>query len=113
MIVRVAIAKEKIPLLDYKTTKNLKLGQIVLVPFRKKILTAVVWQLSPENPYENLKEVYDVCQYYISEKYIEFINKAYQYWCKYTSVYNNSLLLTTRKHTAINHHATKYNSICL
>ena len=60
--------------------EQLKIGQVVLVPFGKKIETGIIWKKNVEKPKHKIKEISKVIDNLIlSQNIIKFINWVANY----------------------------------
>ena len=57
------------------TNEQLEIGQVVIVPFGKKIETGIIWKRNVKNPGYEIKEVTKICNDLILQNSsIDFIN---------------------------------------
>lgn len=78
--VRVLVPHLQLPMLDYLAPSVVKVGDLVIVPFRSKELVAIVYQADIQSEFKNLREVSASLGISISPKYLEFISKASKYY---------------------------------
>lgn len=86
-IIRVLIPKQGLFPLDYAVKssifQSLSIGTIILVPFRNKIVTAIVWQLDCErNPNKKLRNIIEETHFpcFISQNMILLIERTANYY---------------------------------
>jgi primosomal protein N' (replication factor Y) len=80
-IIQVLLPLPNIPLLYYNCEEVVEEGDLVLVPFRSKEISAIVWNINPINPYEGaLKSVIRKFPHKLSHKFLDFIKKAKGYY---------------------------------
>lgn len=81
-IIRVLVPKVSLFPLDYETKRIHGVGDLVVVPFRNKNITGIVWQLDCPDNGKKLKSVCDevlfTCS--VSKKMISLIEKASKYY---------------------------------
>jgi primosomal protein N' (replication factor Y) (superfamily II helicase) len=83
-IVQILLPKIGLFPLDYLTDNNddISLGKIIQVPFRKKLLPGIVWQIKDTSSFVNLKkiEANQNNMYYLQPQSIEMIKRASKYY---------------------------------
>jgi primosomal protein N' (replication factor Y) len=81
-IIKVLVPKIGLFPLDYASKKNHAIGELVVVPFRNKKLTGIVWEIGSTDSVKKLKEVVDeqIFPAKISSKVIELIKSTSDYY---------------------------------
>ncbi|MGC0372293.1 MAG: hypothetical protein DGJ47_001004 [Rickettsiaceae bacterium] len=81
-IFEILIPKIKVPVLSYQSDIDYSIGQLVIVPFRNKEITGMVWKKSKQNLTVPLKSIIKEHNFNarVSFKLIDFINKAHLYY---------------------------------
>ncbi len=80
-IVEVLLPLPNVPLLYYSYAGECEPGDLILVPFRKKEVVAIVWRVNPEDPYEgSLKSIIKKLSYSLTSTFLDFIKKTQSYY---------------------------------
>jgi len=81
-IIKILLPKARLFPLDYITNKNYSIGDLVLVPFRNKEHTGIVWEIGCADSGKNLKETLNsqIFPAKIRQTTINLIKKASEYY---------------------------------
>jgi primosomal protein N' (replication factor Y) len=83
IVIQALLPLPNVPLLYYYycQTDSITQGDLVLVPFRKKQVCAIVWQVNPSDAYKgDLKQVISKFSYSLAVTFLNFIQKAKNYY---------------------------------
>ncbi len=81
-IIKILLPKAGLFPLDYLTKKDYSIGDLVLVPFRNKECTGIVWEIGCADSEKKLKEILDsqIFPAQISQATVNLIKKASEYY---------------------------------
>lgn len=81
-IVKVIIPKNKLFILDYKSSLDLSSGQLIIVPFRDEKIIGIVDSIQDESKVKSLKEITETYsgKIILSEDFIKFLKLSAKYY---------------------------------